>query len=411
MPKKRQIPFFFPQRLADRTIVWHWKPSARLRKAGFVNVKLGSEESAAVLRALELNAQVRAWESDGPAALGREGVALTRAAPRIVRFDELVRRYRASPAFTALRKSTRHEYATRLNQLETWAIDGTLAVRDIDKMMVRDLRTALVEGSPYKAAATLRVLRLLLNWAVDESIIRDNPAMSCKIPEPPRRKTITLDGVREAIRAAAIAKNMLDVELCCDLGFWALQRQGDLLTLNRLAWRELDTVDPRYAAVLANARGRVMAFRLQQSKTGTWVDAPLPPFLHDRVEAAMAQSPTGWVFHHPDRPAEAMPGWMLQRRFREARDAAIETATAAEDAALVDQLTACQFRDLRRTGMSFYSNMGALVPWITALSGHSVTGHKTILDTYMPGNTEGAVACVATGLIGMAARAKREKQA
>lgn len=411
MPKRRQIPRLFWVTLAGNIEVAHWKPEKRLRAAGFHNVKLGSDRVAATVRAMELNDQVAAWDAAGATA-SADGLAPTpRQLPRIVRFDELITRYRAADAFTGLSTSTRAEYNVRLRQLEHWAMDGTLAVRDIDAAMVRELRNALVKGSPFVAASMLRVLRLLLSWAKREGIVSTNAATDSVIPEPPSRATVSSDAERETIAAHALALKLPEVALAIDLGFWTLQRQGDILALNRLAWRELHNVDPRHAAQLVDAKGRVMAFRLRQKKTGAWVDAPIPPMLHDRIEAAL-EAGNGWLFGHPDRRGDrALPQHLFQRRYRAARDAAHAAATKAGDELLATALAGNQFRDLRRTGMTFYSNQGAILPWITALSGHSVIGRKTILDTYMPGNTAGACACVATGLAGLAAMAEREKQA
>jgi len=408
MPKKRQIARLFPQLLADGETVYHWKPSKTLRAAGFVNVKLGTDFGSACTQANELNSQVDAMNR----GLSAETI-VERPVSRVVRFGELVLRYRASDAFTTCRKSTRAEYGTRLRQLEHWAMDGKLAVRDIDRAMVRDLRNGLMQGSIFCAASTLRVLRLLLQWAEDESIIKKgtNPATDSDIPETPARKTRMEAPVRAAIMEAARALDREWLTLAIDLGFWMLQRQGDIRHLNRMAWRELEGVDGRHAAQLANPRGRVMAFRLCQQKTGTWIDAPLPPFMHDRVEAAMRATNSGYLFPDPDHPDQPIPDWKFQRRFLEAKDAAAAVAIMDGNMALAEAIDACQFRDLRRTGMIFYKDMGAKVPDITALSGHFVIGKKTILDTYMPGDTAGACACVATGLAGLQARELREAQA
>ncbi len=409
MPKRRQIPRMFSATLAAGVTVWHWKPDAKLRAAGWTNVKLGSDETAAVVRALELNAQVKAWQDAGQVAVSEGGVP-ARSAPRIVRFDELLTRYRASDAFTTLAKSTRADYNVRLRQLEHWAMDGTIAVRDIDQGMVRDLRNALVQNhSPHRAASELRVLRLLLQWAVKEGIVAHNPATHSDIPEPPARATLSTDAERLAIQSAARRLGLADVDFGIDLALWLIQRQGDLLALNRMAWRELHNVEPRHAAVLASPKGRVMAFRLRQAKTGAWVDAPVPPSLHDAVEARLDGNKGGWLFEHPDGLGDrAMSGFLFQRRYRHAREAALEEATAAGDETLAAALAGNQFRDLRRTGMTRYSNAGAKLAWITALSGHAVLGRRTILDTYMPGNTDAACACVATGVMAELERAKRE---
>lgn len=410
MPKQRQIARLFPQQLADGSTVYHWKPSKTLRAAGFVNVKLGADLGEACKLADDLNKQVDALKNGSPLP----DTPVQRPIPRLVRFEELVRSYKKHDAWKGLKASTKAEYGTRLRQLEHWAMDGTLAVRDIDHNRVRELRNGLMTGSIWRAASTLRVLRLLLAWAEDEGIIKrgSNPATDSDIPEPPARKVRMEAPVRAAIVEAALElPDRAFIALAVDLAFWMLQRQGDIRHLNRMAWRELNGVDGRHAALLADSRGRVMAFRLCQQKTGTWVDAPIPPMLHDRVDAAMRASNSGYIFPDPGNADQPMPAWMFQRRFREVQDAAMAVAIMRGDMPLAEAIDTCQFRDLRRTGMIFYKDMSVKVPDITALSGHFVVGKKTILDTYMPGDTAGACACVATGLAGLRERELREKQA
>jgi hypothetical protein len=55
-----------------------------------------------------------------------------------------------------------------------------------------------------------------------------------------------------------------------------------------------------------------------------------------------------------------------------------------------------QFRDLRRSGMVYGGELGVEIQFLTARSGHTVLGHKrTILDTYMPGNSRSTAEGVA----------------
>ncbi len=58
-----------------------------------------------------------------------------------------------------------------------------------------------------------------------------------------------------------------------------------------------------------------------------------------------------------------------------------------------------QFRDLRRTGMCYYAEMEVPIPWIAAISGHSINYTQTILDTYLPHNSRFAILGVAEAII------------
>lgn len=378
MPKKRQIPGLFFHTGVDGTEWGHWKPSASARRLGFTNVKLGNDRAAAVTRAMQLNDQVRLARTGAPVDTGR-------ALPRVVRFGELVARYQASADFTLLKPATQREYRGRLRTLAAWAQDGQTPVEALTPAMVGDLRDQLLAGKGlHVAGATLRVLRLLLNWARPQLGLLRNVADDVRIRSAPARDVVvSIDDMHRW--AAAVAGENEDAALAIELAFWLVQREGDLLGFSRVAWREIEGVDPRDAAVLAHPRtGRVMGFVLRQQKTGAHVAAPVPPHLHDRIEAAMARSPAGWLFQHPDRPDQAMPDWKLQRLARACRDAV--------------GLGDIQLRDLRRSGMSFYSVAGAQLAWITALSGHQVLGRKTILDTYIRTKGPAAAAAVATGV-------------
>jgi integrase len=386
--------------------MWHWKPSPALRKAGWTNRSLGADHAAAVAQALDLNKQVAAWrDGNTPAS------QTAKQPPRIIRFNELLERYQAAPEFKMLKPATQREYRVRLRQLAFWALDGNLPVRDIDTAMVQDLRSELMRGSQHRAAATLRVLRLLLNWAISARIIAINPADSVKIKEPPARRTVMGEEIRDAITAVVLDKGQHDIALAIDLAFWTLQRQADLLSFTRLFWRELEGGEGWQRAALADPRGRVMGFRIQQGKTATWVDAPVPPVFHATIEAAMTGEGR-WLFPDLDDSTKSMPQWQFQRRFRAARDQAATTARESGQTDLADAIANVQFRDLRRTGMVAYSNAGARLNWITALSGHAVIGRKTIIDTYVPSSekTEMAIACVATGLLAQQRRQQQEQQ-
>lgn len=409
----RQIPFLHWQTLKDGSQVAHWKPSPALRKAGFQNQRLGArtsprdrEATRAATRAAEaLNDKVAEWRA------GRAAPAVH--IPRKWRFVDLVEAYRASEEWQALGPKTRHEYGTRLRQLEFWADHGQLPVRSIDKDMVRDLKKGLLAegGSLFRCASTLRVLRLLLNWAIGESILNENATSGVKIPSTPKRGVLLLEAEVAAVAMAAAAQNYPSLALAFEVGLWSFQREGDLLALTRMAWRTIDNCAPADAAVLANPRGDVKGFRLQQGKTGAWVDCPMPPWLHDRIEAAFALTAShghGFLFHDDanpvrvERPVEsdkgtacAIPEWLFQRRARAAMDAC--------------GLQGKRFRDLRRSGMSMFRDLGVETAAIVTISGHAVIGTSSVLDHYMPANTRAACAALATALRMRATRQQKDQ--
>jgi integrase len=388
------IPFLHGRRLANGGTAWHWKPSPRLRALGWANQALGSApgkrpSAAIVAAALALNQRVD--EALQAPAGGRA------APPKLWRFADLVHAYRQSDAYREeIVDSTRAEYDSRLNQLTFIAQDGALPIRSIDKAMVGEWKKALREGgaSPWKIAALLRVLRLLMRWARGEGLIAADPTEGVKIPTPPSR-TRKLDwrGAQAAIAAARAAGDQT-AALALAIAFWSFQRRADLLALNRMAWRQFEAIDPRDRAALASAKGEVRGFRLQQQKTRTWVDCPMPPALHAQIEAQFERGQ--WLFAHPDDPARPLPEHQMHRRCRKYLDAA--------------GFPDVQLRDFRRSGMSWAEDMGAMRSDIRAVSGHKAPGGDRILDTYMPPDTRAAARAIATAVRTLAAIEAREAE-
>lgn len=397
----RQIPFLHWQTRADGTQVAHWKPSPALRKAGFTNQMLGTrpntraatETKAAIALALDLNDKVEAWRT------GKAERHAQARAPRRWRFADLVDAYKQSEEWKALKVKTQAEYQVRLGQLTFWAEEGRLPVLSIDKPMVQDLKKALMPASLFKTAATMRVLRLLLNWAKGEGIVSLNATDGVKIPSTPKRGVMLLESEVDETEAAAIANGHPSLALAFVLGLWTFQREADLLALTRMNWRTFDNAAPADAAVLANSRGDVKGFRLQQQKTGAWVDCPVPPWLHDRIDKAFdtaAASKCQHLLYDDETPTRAYPDHTFQRRARKALDAA-----------------GCQgkrFRDLRRSGMSMFRDFGVETAAIVTISGHAVIGTASILDHYLPANTRAACSALATALRTRTAREIRKEQ-
>lgn len=380
------IPFLHAQRRADRTIAWHWKPSPRLRKAGWTNQLLGTSDAptgrgkpaipADVLkRAQDLNRQLAEWDM---------GVSQLADAPKKkplrYTWDDLVTAYRASDAFTgtAIAESTRREYNVRLGQLREWALDGRLYVDEIDGDLVGDLKKELVKGSPFRAAAMLRVLRMLLRWAKAEHILSADPTASVKIPTAPSRATML--AWRDVLDMGEIPDVDATGLLALRVAFWSMQRRADLRQLNSFQWREMHGADPRDVPALANTKGEIWGFRVQQQKTGATVDCPMPTFLHAEIEAAFAASQ--WLFPHSSNPLVAMSGDVIRRR--------VKPVLVAGGFAHV------QLRDMRRSGMSWAKDMGAEKGDVFAISGHPLDGQqRTMADVYMPPNTKASCRAIA----------------
>lgn len=364
MPRTNQIPFLTPSRPTPGA-TYHWKPSPRLRRLGFANQRLGTEWGAAVAGALAQNEAVERWHA------ANADSAAPNKPPRILRWRDLVASYQADPAFLDLKPKSRAEYASRLRTLDHWALDGTLRLADLDRSMIVQFRNALVrDPRKHRTAALLRILRVVVNFAASQGWLARGLADDLDIPEVKPRGTVIAPSAVEVLASHAEAHGLPRLALAIRLGFWTLQREGDLLGLTRFHWRELTDCSAFARRHLAGPDGKVMGLRLQQAKTGKWVEIALPPPLRAAVEREMPRE--GFLLAR-DPCGTLWPAWAFQRAFR--------GLCAAEG------MPDVQFRDLRRSGMVYAGELAVPLPMITARSGHTVLGAKaTILDTYMPGN-------------------------
>lgn len=395
MPKRNQIPRLFSGRPNAKGVVhWYWKPEKRLRLLGHRNKPLGSDQAAAAAEALRLN---EALEEQSPAPTA-PGPA------KMVRFAELVERYLRSEQFAKLASSTKSDYRMRLKELTEWALDGELAIEAIDKRMVKDLKReglainadGEVTGKVPALASRMRVLRLLLQWAVDEEeCLEHNPAVGVQIPKvEPRRVQVDWPTVLGASLKADESGCPYTGPLL-RFGFWLVQRRADLLSLTKFNYREIPNVDERDRAVLGDSKGIVWGFYVSQSKTDMPVACPVPPFLHDEIAKRFEKS------------SQLFPSELTANKPVSTRTIEKVVRKTMNEVGLKDM----QVRDLRRSGMSWMNAMGASEPDIRAVSGHSVPGEQRMMEVYMPRDTRMSCRAVADTLRGMKEQEARQKNA
>jgi integrase len=178
----------------------------------------------------------------------------------------LVVRYYRSAAFASLADSTKTTYRGIIERFRK--DNGHRRVAQLD----RDTIKRLLENRAAKPAAAnnwLRILRMLLDFAVDESMIGVNPALSVK-------------GVRhKATGAAPWTEVQID----------AFRARHVLGTRARLAMELLYNTAQRRSDVVRfgpqHIRAGVLSFR--QQKTGQQVDIPILP----ELQATIAATDTG----------------------------------------------------------------------------------------------------------------------
>jgi hypothetical protein len=407
-----QIPFLHPSKRTPGA-VYHWKPSARLRAGGWQNLRLGTDWNAAIAAAIARNSEVAAWQAGGAAA------PIARAAPRRWRWRDLVARYTAehkgewepNPAWLRLKPKSRAEYRSCIKALTVWAEGGELRLDMLDRTMVMDLKEALAnDPRRHRMAALFRILNILLGFAFNKGMMPVMVGGNLQIAKPgPRTRRVRRD-LLAPLLASADALGFGHVRLGILLGFYTMQREGDLLAATGFQIRPVEDLSALARKALAGPDGKVRGLWLQQEKTGAWVAVSLAPAARIEVEAILAaRRAAGGACTHlitcrgEDRPC---PEWRFQRDFRAVVSHATEQATLRQDHALAAiyagdpgrRRDALQFRDLRRSGMCWLRELGVSVGMIASISGHSIQETQKILDTYMPADTHAAAEGMALGV-------------
>lgn len=265
-------------------------------------------------------------------------------------FAHLVMAYRASPDFTSLRDKTRQDYSQILARLV--AMLGPFPVREIDREAVYAIRDKH-SATPSMANAILRVLRLLLSWAQDRGIVKDNAAS--------RPKALRVDPRRQVWDSTAEARFMAVADAPMRLAYLLhahlAQRQADILALR---WDQY-------------VNG---AIRLRQGKTDALVEVPA----HRDLRAVLDALPRRSAHILCDSKGKRFAGDHFRHEWRKATLAA--------------GLDGLQNRDLRRTAMVRMAEAGATDIEIAAVSGHDIDSTRRILETYLPRNSRMAAEAI-----------------
>lgn len=306
---------------------WYWEPSRKLRRLGFTPHALGTDEVEAIRRAKELNARVFGEAAREPyqPPVRKETIAW------IIKHC-----YLPSPQFTELADKTKIGYRRALLQIERWA--GDQPARAVSRKAIKAWQRALEEStSRLSAAATLRVLRIVMGVALDEGIIQTNPALKLRLATPGERDRVWADAEVERFCTACVAMERRSIAMAVQLALWLGQRQADVL---RLAWAKIDL-----------ARGRVL---VKQQKVGRELLVPISPELRAWLDTTPRAGDTVVLSERTGAPyAEDN----FRALFAEAR------AAAGLDADLL-------FMDLRRSAATRLAQAGCSISEIMAITGH-----------------------------------------
>lgn len=330
---------------------WFWQPSADLRARGWHPHRLADELGQAITEAEKLNADLDAWRRGETIHEG------ARAQPGSV--GALINAYKASRHYTKLRASTRRGYDQCLRWIDSWA--GDAPARAITPRLVQRFYEGMVTETPAKANATLRVLRLLLEYARREDWIGANPASRPGlIGNAEKGRVWSAEAVAFFVEAAD-KMGLHSIGTAIMLDEWLGQRQGDVLALPRAAYRD--------------AR-----ITVAQSKTGAVVELPIGmvPALVDRLEAELQRQRdkklAGTALLLCEATGQPWKADFFRHEFARVREKA---------AAKWPECEGLWFMHLRHTAVTRLAEAGCELPMIAAVTGHTLAGCQTIIDRYL----------------------------
>jgi hypothetical protein len=348
---------------------YFWQPSRPLRALGWRPERLPDDRAAAIAEAERLNAQLDAWRRGDEGLAGARGSAKT--APRPGTMEALIRLYCRDEAFTRLKPSTRRGYLQCLDLIA--AEMGEAPVRSVSAKVVkawyRALKTSVAtvggkrvaRATPAKAAAAIRVLRLLLEFARREKLIQINPASQPGLRDTAVKGRLWSHEAVAAFVAAADDAGWHSLGTAVMLDEWLGQREGDLLALRRDAYRD-------------------GALHMTQAKTGAGVVLPigLVQPLVQRLEGELARQRTAKVTAVTLLVCESTRAAWRPDHFRHAFAAVRDSAAAA-----LPELTGLWFMHLRHTAVTRLAEANCELPLIAAVTGHSLKTVETIVDRYL----------------------------
>lgn len=333
---------FTAKKLAGDKMAYYWQPSKVAKEAGFKAVALGKDLVVAVKKAEKIN---REWDRVASGEFLND-------AHDIGTMPWLVAHYKASAHFRLkLKPKTRKSYEWPMSEILKWSQAKTHPyISGLTRQNVKDFHAELLDdGSEYKAAAIMRVLRLLLSYGCDLGELKQNPATRQRIKTPLPRSVIWTSQDVQAFQVAAMSTGRVSVWLGVLLGLDTTQRLSDVLALK---WSDIEN-------------GR---FSVTQSKTNRKVSVRLSEWLRAALSGVEATSTYILVNENTNRPYD-INSW--GKAFRQIR----------EIAKLDKNL---QFRDLRRTAVVDMMGLNLTDNCITAVTGHSKKSAQTILETYGP---------------------------
>lgn len=341
---------YLTSRTDKNGVRYYWQPSAVLRRAGFVLTRLSDDRSEAVSRAMELNAAVDEWMRGERLPFACDDKRHPES------FDALVAAYRASTRWRRLAPKTQRDYARCLDILH--AKFGKEIVRFMNRADILSFYEDEYIRRPAVANACMRVLRLVLQHAVNHGWLKFNPALKPGLVSSAPRQEVWPIEAENAFVEAAFALNRPSVAAAFILSAYLGQRQGDILKLTPTQFKD-------------------GCFRLRQSKTKVWVEVPAHKRVRDILSRLTRRGERTIVCSEATgKPYKADHFRKLFRR----------VINRAEKEHPEIDFGGLQFMDLRRTAVVRLAEAGATEAEISAVTGHKIETCRQILEVYLPRN-------------------------
>ncbi|MFN4927823.1 tyrosine-type recombinase/integrase [Bradyrhizobium sp.] len=200
------------------------------------------------------------------------------AAAKAGSFSKLIAEFKKSERFTALAASTAETYSRLLAR-----VDANLGPHPVAKITAKNIRDLIAirkaEGGPEAANHFRRIMRLLMQFAVESEYRDDDPTLGIKKAKAqkaagvePGHRTWTEDDIAKFIKRYPLGtREYLALALLVCVG----QRRGDTV---KLGPANVANYSPK------DFKGRYITLR--QGKTGAALDVPILPMLAEALRRA-----------------------------------------------------------------------------------------------------------------------------
>ncbi|RJF87706.1 integrase [Oleomonas cavernae] len=278
---------------------------------------------------------------------------------------DLLNKYQRLPEFKNLKPNTRESYLLQVRRIETkfgsMPVTGKLAAA---RKAFKRYRAELAEKHPQQADLWWSLLRRVFSVALNEGWIREQPN-PCKgggkFATGSRAQLIWSDAEISTFLSLAPPQFHLALLLALHTG----QRQGDLLALRWAAYDDTCLQLVQQKSVSKARQNTEVRLRITVAKA-------LKPALDAARSAAEAADPI--LLRGPILVNSRGKPWTAYG-FRAAWRAAVKRAGIAN----------LRFHDLRGTAVVRLARAGCTVPEICAVTGHSLSHARSILEKHYLG--------------------------